>query len=222
MKNILLPKIFRPFECHDIIRLGKEYDSGYLVNYRDVFKSATLLSFGVGSDISFEEDFVELNDVKVRAYDGTISESDHAHFYKEGRTQTIENISSKNIDLILEKETSCFIKCDIDDSEYDILDSLINNSHRITGLAIEFHNVSGPDRFNELTNFISKFDLRLIHTHINNYSYMVDENGMYYVDVIELSFSSTKESTKLSRDILLPHRFDMRNNPHDEEFRILF
>lgn len=221
MKNIQLPKIFQPFECKDIIRLGKEYDGGYLVNYHDVFKSNKLLSFGIGPDISFEKDFIEINDVNVQSFDGTITGDEHSWFYTNERTHEIYNITKDNIDHILENEDKCFIKCDIEDGEYQILDSLINNSDRITGLVIEFHNVSGPKRFNELTNFISKFDLRLIHTHINNYTYIID-GDVNYVDVMELSFSSSKENTRLSNDISFPHKFDMRNNPKDEEFRIFF
>jgi hypothetical protein len=31
MKDITLPKIFEPFYCADLIRLGKDNDGGYLV-----------------------------------------------------------------------------------------------------------------------------------------------------------------------------------------------
>lgn len=221
MRNVMLPKIFQPFECKDIVRLGKEHDGGYLVNFYDVFKSNKLLSFGVGPDISFEEDFIEINNINVQAFDGTITGVEHSSFYENGRTFTKCNVVNDNIDHILENEDKCFIKCDIEDGEYQILESLINNSHKITGLVIEFHNISIPNRFNELTNFIAKFDLRLIHTHINNYTYIIDDNT-YYVDVMELSFSSSKENTKLSNNIVLPHKFDMVNNPNDEEFSITF
>jgi len=222
MKNILLPKIFQPFQCDDIIRLGKDHDGGYLVNYADVVKSKKLFSFGTGADISFEKDFTRLNDVEVQSFDKTQSD-DNVSFYKEGRTHRYENIDKENIKSFLEDSKDCFLKCDIDGGEYEILDYLISNSHKFTGAAIEFHDVSRPQRFNQLTNFISKFGLRLVHTHINNYAYMVDEETQtYFVDVIELSFSSSRENTFFSNELVLPHKFDTANNPHDEEFRILF
>jgi hypothetical protein len=222
MKNILLPKIFQPFQCDDIIRLGKDHDGGYLVNYADVIKSKKLLSFGTGADISFERDFTRLNDVEVQSFDKTQSD-DNISFYKEGRTHRYENIDKENIKSFLANSKDSFLKCDIDGGEYEILDYLISNSHKFTGAAIEFHDISQPQRFNQLTNFISKFGLRLVHTHINNYAYLVDEETQtYFVDVIELSFSSSRENTFFSNELELPHKFDTANNPHDEEFRILF
>lgn len=221
MKNVTLPTIFQPFICDDIIRLGKENDGGYLVNYIDVFKSKSLLGFGVGSDISFEKDFTEINDVKVETFDASTMTIENLPFYSKNRFHRYENINKDNIETFLTNVESVFLKCDIDGGEYEILNSLISNSHKFTGAVIEFHEVSSPQRFNELTNFISKFGLRLIHTHINNYSYIIDDN-MYYVDVLELSFSSSKENTRVSNDITMPHRFDMPNNPNDDEFKIWF
>lgn len=221
MKNILLPKIFQPFQCDDIIRVGKDNDGGYLVNYKDVLKSKSLLGFGVGSDISFERDFTEINDVKVETFDKTKMADENIPFYSNNRFHKYENISKDNIEAFLYNSESAFLKCDIDGGEYEILNSLISNSHRFTGAVIEFHEVSTPQRFNELTNFISKFGLRLIHTHINNYSYLVDDET-YFVDVIELSFSSSRHNTFVSDDLSLPHRFDMPNNPDDQEFKVWF
>lgn len=192
MKSTLLPKIFQPFQCDDIIRLGKDNDGGYLVNYLDVIKSKNLLSFGTGSDISFEKDFTVLNDVPVQSFDKTQMSTDSVSFYKEGRTHRYENISKDNIDIFLSDSKNSFLKCDIEGKEYEILNSLILNSHKFTGVVIEFHAVSSPQYFNQLTNFISKFGLRLIHTHINNYSYLV-KYETYFADVLELSFSSSRE-----------------------------
>ena len=40
--EIQLPKIFKPFECNQLVRLGKDGDGGYLVNMHDVEKSNLL------------------------------------------------------------------------------------------------------------------------------------------------------------------------------------
>jgi hypothetical protein len=153
MKNILLPKIFQPFQCDDIIRLGKDHDGGYLVNYADVVKSKKLFSFGTGADISFEKDFTRLNDVEVQSFDKTQSD-ENISFYKEGRTHRYENIDKENIKSFLANSKDSFLKCDIDGGEYEILDYLISNSHKFTGAAIEFHDISQPQRFNQLTDTV--------------------------------------------------------------------
>ncbi len=53
-------------------RLGRGRDGGYLVDLRDVRKSACLLSFGVNEDWSFERDFLNRRQVPLRAYDGSV------------------------------------------------------------------------------------------------------------------------------------------------------
>lgn len=219
MKNTKLPKIFQPFACEDLIRLGKDNDGGYLVNKEDVMSSKKLLSFGIGQDTSFETDFLKQNAVEVLTFDQSVKELNVKH---DMITHSSTNIDRNNIDNILAQSgDSLFLKCDIDGGEYEILNKLIRNSHRFTGAAIEFHNITTPTMFNDLTNFIGKFDLRLIHIHANNYSYITsgDHN---FADVIELSFSSSRKNTYLSDTITLPHILDMPNNPTDEEFKIHF
>ena len=219
MKNMTLPKIFQPFACEDLIRLGKDNDGGYLVNKEDVMSSKRLISFGIGQDISFETDFINENTVDVIAFDQSITD---LNVKNDMITHYSINVGKNNIEDILTKSgNSLFLKCDIDGAEYEILDTLIRNSHRFTGAAIEFHNITTPKMFNDLTNFISKFDLRLIHIHVNNYSYIIADD-INFADVVELSFSSSRKNTSLSDRISLPHRLDMPNNPDDEEFKIIF
>lgn len=214
MKNILLPKIFQPFDCQDLVRLGKNNDGGYLVNKVDILKSTELLSFGIGSDTSFENDFLILNQVGVKTYDSTVDINEFEHFK--------ENITSKNIKSILEKASdTTFLKCDIDGGEYEIFLDLINYSHKLSGVAIELHGIANRDNFNEIMNFVSKINLRLIHSHLNNYSYYITEDQFYVPDVIELSFTSSN-NILYNENIELPHILDMPNNPSDDEFKIFF
>lgn len=221
MKNVTLPKILQPYSCLDLIRLGKDNDGGYLVNKTDVEKTETLLSFGLGEDISFEKDFVENRDCAVYAYDATIGDQ-HESFFSHKNKIFHENIKETNINDILVQHQSVFLKCDIDGSEYEILYDLISNSNRFTGVAIEFHDLTKYENFNELTNFIAKFELRLVHVHINNYTYINMNNRHYIPDVLELTFSSSRTNTRLDKLISLPHVLDMPNNPNDDEFMILF
>jgi hypothetical protein len=222
MKNVTLPKIFMPYYCSGIIRLGKDHDGGYLVNEKDVINSSWLLSFGIGEDVSFEEQFIKKNErCSVIAYDSTIG-NEHDDFFTDRHKINRENISSSNINRVLCDYNNVFLKCDIDGSEYEILHDLIENSNRFTGVTIEFHGITNYNNFNDLTNFISKFDLRLIHVHINNYSYVVSNYTSFTPDVVELTFTSYRENTSLVKNIELPHRLDMTNNPRDDEFKISF
>lgn len=215
-----LPKILQPFGCDDIIRVGKNNDGGYLVNEKDVINTSELISFGVGSDISFERHFTSINDCSVTAYDGTITDNQSDFFANNNRfiNENIEN--TKKIETILQDKHGVFINCDIDGWEYNILNEFIIQSKKITGLCIEFHGLTEYKNFNNLTNFISKFGLNLIHTHINNYSYRHIDNTII-PDVIELTFSSS-ENVYLDPFISLPHHLDMPNNPEGIVFETIF
>lgn len=224
MKTVTLPKVLMPYYCEDLIRLGKNNDGGYLVNKEDVTKSSHLLSFGIGEDISFEIQFTDNNEWSgVTAYDSTIG-NEHDHFFIGRHKLNKENIGTYNINEVIGDRRDIFLKCDIDGSEYEILYDLIKNADKFTGVVIEFHDLSrNYSNFNELTNFISKFDLRLVHTHINNYAYVVmSDTNTYVPDVLELTFSSSKKNTDLRKKIYLPHILDMPNNPNDDEFIISF
>lgn len=217
-----MPKIFMPYYCEDMIRLGKDNDGGYLVNEKDVKNSICLLSFGIGADISFEEQFIKQNELcNIIAYDSTIV-NEHDNFFVGKNELHKENIGRNNIKNVIDNRESIFLKCDIDGSEYEILHDLLESAHKFTGAVIEFHGISSYNNFNELTNFISKFDLRIIHIHINNYAYVIRQDGTFTPDVIELTFSSLKENTRIIKNVPLPHPLDMPNNPKDDEFRISF
>jgi hypothetical protein len=218
-------KIFQPYFCEDIIRLGKDNDGGYLVNKQDILKSKKLLSLGVGDDVSFESDFMKLNNCPIVAYDGTIKPNQDFlnDFYKDDKTFINKNIGDKEGEVPFKSilgEQDVFLKCDIEEHEYAILNDIIIHSKQFTGITMEFHNINGEDHFNELLNFISKVELKLVHIHVNNWFYYKTEQGCI-PDVIELTFTSS-DNVVLDDNIKLPHKLDMSNRPGGEDFKITF
>lgn len=225
VREIIFPKILQPFHCNDLVRLGKNNDGGYLVNLKDVLDTDLLLSFGIGTDISFEKDFTELRNCSMAAFDGTVDITDP--FFND-----IRKFHKRNIGLIHTEDTvefqsilnstagNVFVKCDIDGCEYDLFDQFIRNSTRFSGIAIEVHDTAKYENFDRLTDFISKINMNLIHVHINNYSYY-DTDGKITPNVLELTFSSDKR-LELDRNLTLPHKLDMPNNPDGEDFLVRF
>jgi hypothetical protein len=65
--------IFRPVQPASLVRLGRSYDGGYLVDSRDVKAADSIIGLGIYDDWSFEKAFVAQNDVPVLAYDGSVS-----------------------------------------------------------------------------------------------------------------------------------------------------
>ena len=68
-----LPKGLRFKTAKDLLRIGKNYDGGYLISSKDLHRSDFLISLGINDDWSFEKDFLNLNRVPLWAFDGSIS-----------------------------------------------------------------------------------------------------------------------------------------------------
>lgn len=75
-----LPNYFSINRPIDLIRIGKDNDGGYLVSRSDIEKTDVLIGLGINDDWSFEENFKERKNVKVFAYDASISAD---YFFKE-------------------------------------------------------------------------------------------------------------------------------------------
>ena len=53
-----LPNLFSIKQATDLIRIGRDYDGGYLVSKSDIEKTDVLIGLGINDDWSFEEDFL--------------------------------------------------------------------------------------------------------------------------------------------------------------------
>lgn len=70
--KIQIPTFLIPYENKKLIRLGNDYDGGYLVDEQTVHDSQYLISIGIGYDWSFEKHFYKLNKCNVFSYDGSV------------------------------------------------------------------------------------------------------------------------------------------------------
>ncbi len=237
MKIIKLPRLLQPYYCSDLIRIGKDNDGGYLVNKNDILKSECLLSFGINDDWSFEEQFLNIKDCPLYGYDNSVNEDmlknkgiydSHKQFFTDTKQHITKNIGKSNTDdeitfesVLENKGKNIFLKCDIEGSEYKILDNIIKHTKLFSGIVIEFHDIQDNFNLNEMANFVSKLNQKLVHVHINNYSYgQVNENE-FIPFVIELTFTSS-DNIELKKHISLPNSLDMPNCSEREDFTIIF
>lgn len=215
MNTMPLPKILKPFYCRDLIRLGKAYDGGYLINTSDVAATTSLLSLGIGTDNSFEKAFSGINGCMINAYDESAKVDES--FFVGNRYLHKQNVRD-SIEDILDGD-NVFLKCDIEGDEYTILDSIIRNTKRFTGIVMEFHDINQYDKFDHVTNFISKIDQKLVHVHANNNSYL-ETPTQFIPNCLELTFSSSRNVQY--RDVEMPHLLDMPNEKSRPEFKLVF
>ena len=118
-------------------------------------------------------------------------------------------------ELFYDISKNSFFSIDIEGSEYGLLDFLINSQHYISGLVIELHDAHLNE--SKIKNFINKFELKLIHLHINNYAKIYEG----FPSVIELTFSRHAEFTN-NQVMLLPNKLDQNNDAHGPIFNIVF
>jgi len=239
--NCFLPKSFKFKQAKDLIRIGKDNDGGYLISKKDLLKSDFLLSLGICDDWSFEKNFLKKNKVPLHAYDASLNfnflrnrnfsiikkikkiipyknffNGENIHFKKfigiNNNKEGFYTLSSVLDDL---KFKAIFLKIDIEGSEYRILDSIISNHQKLSGLVIEFHDCD--INLSKIEWFIKNFNLKLVHIHANNH-------GLYDLDkkiplVLELTFSQYCE---LKDQLDLPHPLDMRNDNNRAEINLEF
>jgi len=224
-KDIHLPLICRPFKCDHLVRLGQDYDGGYIVNRMDIEKSDILISMGVKDDWSFEIDFSKINDCELVSLDKESHVSRDDVFYRDHRQMIYKNIGLESspdtipFAHILNLSTNkIFLKMDVEGDEYKFLDLLIQNSHKFSAICVEFHYLNESNNFDKLVNFIGKIDHKLVHLHPNNCGMALDKNWPH---VMELSFTSS-DNINYDPSLTLPHSLDMLCCPEGMDYNVTF
>jgi hypothetical protein len=209
MDNSLLTVYKCPFTK---VRLGRDYDGGYIVADIPNVQYDILLSAGIDKDISFEHAFVNKYNCQCLAYDGTIDFIDIAD---DNITFVKKNIGYYNDDFNtnLHNEIATYshicIKMDIEGGEYPWVDSLTTEQlSNIDQIVIEFHH---PISKSEVFNKINETHY-LIHFHANNCCGVIKNRGVNIPNVFECTYVNKKyiTSPELNTDVI-PGPLDMPN-----------
>jgi len=191
-----------PVIVPDLLRMGKDYDGGYIISERSVAAASGMLSFGVNDDWSFDQQWsLRKPQDKIHAYDGTISpgrmRSDLQQSYREffggtavhfpvnvaadsglGHSSFADAMHRMNRDQV-------FLKMDIEGGEWQLTDSIIEHAAAITGMVIEFHHT---DRLRPLfCGTVQRYQehFHVIHVHPNTSCALAADN---FPTVVELTF----------------------------------
>lgn len=74
MKGIL-PSFLKFKSASDLVRVGRDFDGGYLISQSDIDASEYLIGMGINDDWSFERDFLKIKEMPLVAYDASISKT---------------------------------------------------------------------------------------------------------------------------------------------------
>jgi hypothetical protein len=203
------------------IRLGKEYDGGYIIADIPNVNYTTLLAGGIETDISFEEDFInKYPNVKTFAFDGTIDslpkENNNITFIKKN-IGFENNRHITNLHDIINANDCILVKMDIEGGEIPWIKSLSDEQmNKFEQIVMEFH---FPFSMYEVDVFdkINKHHY-LIHFHPNNCCGVINHMGVLIPNVFECSYLHKKYFTnfpELNKD-LIPSDLDMKNTSKDE------
>lgn len=72
-KTAILPGFLRPYRIPELVRLGRDFDGGYLIDDRCIGDADCVVSIGIGDDWSFEKGFRSRSLAPIIAIDATTS-----------------------------------------------------------------------------------------------------------------------------------------------------
>jgi|TARA_B110000285_G_scaffold121318_1_gene137172 hypothetical protein len=243
MINANLPIQLKPQHAFKLIRLGKKNDGGYSIGYNSVYHSKVLISLGLSDDWSFEKHFKRTNPrLNILCFDDTldlyymvktffqqclrffffrsnylvrsfVNIFDYLFFIKKKIKK--KRISYNDIQSITKRfNKKIFIKMDIEGSEYRVLNDLIKIKKKLTGLAIEFHDVDL--NIKKILSFNKKIGLKLVNIHANSGGAI--ENN--FPTTIELAYD--KDPVVEEKFFVYPSKIDQINRITDVDIKILF
>ena len=242
-----LPNDFSYQSASDLVRIGRDNDGGYLVSKSDIEKSKLLIGLGISHDWSFEEDFVQLNDINVVAYDASLG---FRFWLKQAIVQTIKNPFSlyplrkfisyrkffkgkhkhvkKFVGLNSLSETHCTFVDVLNEADSQNIFLKID----IEGSEYRFLNdiIANEERISGMVIELHDCDIHLkkIQKFINQFRLNlvhVHANNFSPIRlddglplVLELTFSKHAE---LLDNYILPHKLDMPNNRNYLDYKLI-
>lgn len=241
-----LPNFFSIKQATDLVRIGRDYDGGYLVSKSDIEKSDLLIGLGISDDWSFEEHFVLRNDVEVVAYDASVN---FRFWLKRVLLETIKNpfnlyafkkyFSYKNFFKGKRKHIKKFVGLNSIDNIHCTFADVLNETNSkniflkidVEGSEYRFlHDiVANEERITGIVIELHDVDIHLneIENFINRFSLnLVHVHANNYAPiradddlplVLELTFSKYSNNFKEHK---LPHNLDMPNDKNCSEYEI--
>lgn len=179
----------------EMIRLGNNTDGGYVIPKVALEKSDALLSFGLGENWTFDEDWHKLKPTDaIHLYDGEKAKMGfgqlapekvwnrfepidlvkaYENFWQGNRRHWVENIGNQRgwtpfpVALSRLNSGNVFLKMDIEGGEYPMLPDMLGNAKYITGIAAELHGVNGNRAAfeNFVRAMLTEYDI--VHIHAN-------------------------------------------------------
>jgi hypothetical protein len=216
-------QLIKPIKSQiDLIRLGGEKDSGYLIP-NDLEGIKTCFSPGVSVEAFFEND---LSKIGIKSYMADFSveaspiENENFDFIKKyiGFENSPNFISLE--DWIASKQANddeMILQMDIEGGEYNVLlDTSRETLSKFRIILIEFHKFDlllNSNSFDLISSSIYKLlrDFQIVHIHPNNCSETIKYKNYEIPPIIEFTFLRKDRVSNFSYETKFPHKLDRKN-----------
>lgn len=204
-----LLNLIRPWQMiSDVkVRLGSNADGGYVLPSSSR-STNTVLSIGVGEEVSFDNELAALG-ARIIQFDHTIERSPSQHpnieFIRKGwgATDGGEFVSLSSMVQMIDwpQARHPILKFDTEGAEWDCLSTASSEDldcfEVLTGEFHDFHNLVNRPHFDRVLAVFAKLCTthRVIHMHANNAGGMVMLGGIPFPRLLELTFMRQRSAS---------------------------
>lgn len=214
------------------VRVGPNEDGGYVMTEDILTNCSALMSYGVGNEIRYEEQFARDYKKPVYMFDHTIG---HPAWKRDGIQFIPENLgTSENAKEWyqhyeeLNLSGDIFLKVDVEGYEFQYFTNtdLSKLADKVMALSLEVHyidNAYNRMKFIEILNLLDP-NFILFHIHGNSWGDLWEYEGYDIPKVLELSFVNRKYVVQYEPDTQdYPiEGLDVSNCPHREDYKLTF
>ncbi len=204
-----LLNLIRPWQMISDVkgRIGSDADGGYVMPSSSR-KSNTVLSIGIGNEVSFDNDLALLG-ARVIQFDHTIEATPSKHpnieFNRLGWGARDEGsfVSLASMVKMIDwsQARHAILKFDTEGAEWDCLETAtvedLDRFEVLTGEFHDFHNLVNRPHFDRVLAVFTKLCTthRVIHMHANNAGGMIMLGGIPFPRLLELTFMRKRSAS---------------------------
>ena len=217
----------------ELVRLGRDYDGGYIMPNDFGSDDKIAYSFGICDDVSWDKAMTSRG-YDVFMYDHTIDglpeENPRFHWSKLGisdgaaqdnRLKTLDELIKQNHH---EDKRSMILKIDVEGAEWGFIENTSSETlSRFSQILIEFHGVHEPKYTHRIPAALRKLNQthKPVHIHGQNVGHYVSLGTQTFCNQIEVSYvRRDKYDLDEDYDISLPLSIDMPALVHVPEVRL--
>lgn len=217
---------------HTKVRIGPPEDGGYVITNEMIADCTTLMTYGVGHDTRFEEQFTATYHKPALLFDHTIGsapwERGALKFVPEGLGYHDKCKEWYQHYLEFDVAGKVILKIDVEEYEYEYfkMTDVAAMAPKVSGILLEVHWIDSDKNRAALVEILTAIQqhFSLIHIHGNNWGGTWDFDGKTIPKVLELTFvnKSLVDTEEVDTQDYPIVGLDLPNKPDSEDYTLDF